>query len=856
MGRLIFGGLFAILFYVGDSFALDIPLSVKETQGINRTGEMVCNGIPIAKSENITATSSIVITDDAGTQIPATFEILSRWNGSPSDTAKPIQWVLVTFPSSVNANQTATYHLKTGTPGSVASPISISQTASAITVNTGEATFVVSKTALTVFDSIALNGTNLLSGSGGGQSTISGQDPANANAPTLVEIERNNSNYVCIKVEGKYNNTPIGLNTSEPIYYRYRYEFYAGSPTVVVNHKFWWPGQGGAGSAYLGDANDKITVNSIANTLPIMAGLSSVAVYADASTTLSGALSSGTAKVAQRRKTLFADASVAQVTHGVGSTSTTFASRPMLMAKNSNGTIAVSMDHMQRFEPQAMEVTSGGTIKISPLAEGQYFACYQGAWARFSVSALPANATYNDALASNFAPLNSRLFAFPDASYVRSSDVYQSLPVAADGTVASTFINKISAVSDYTKTYFETQKWQGLMTWGSSTRYEYETGVATTWDKIYSGAALTDYHNTFKNLDFNFIYNRNPDLLYDLAFSGARRMLNTQILQPNTSKSSTYMGWGWSGYGMYRADQNSSHSYFENLYNYYYMTGDKEAIDILKIAAETVKFWYTRAPEGSLASQSTYPADWVDYHGRVSMQHASIFNFLGHVDNSAYLDDFEYMFRHAFSTEIALLTAGEKEYAFVSNGTSAPSGFLTQQSWMGAQYFTPLLTTLYKERGDLSLGVNNISISRFLRADANALIDYYAKTPGDGLWGGSWANSLNVNYSGSPYGGTLTSVSLFSQPDLYLYAHGKAAASNSILSAGRILNDSSLVSFGKAGVDAMLANSSFTAAETIPWAKAHGLFFTRLHHAVGNYNDQEQMSSGKRYRILLVESQN
>ena len=821
------------LFVIGRAYAIDIPLSVKEQEGITRSNEMVHNGIPIAKAEAIKSTTGLIVTNSTGVQVPATFEVLSRWNGDPDDTDKEVQWLLVSFPANVGANQTEIYYLKNGTPESVSVPITISQDASAITVDTGDTDFTISKTSLTIFDSISLNGTALLSGGGNATSTINGQSTANANAPILVEIERSNGNYACVKVEGKYASTPIGTSDAEPLYYRIRYEFYAGSPTAIITHKFWWAGSSG-------DA-DKIIVDSVINSLPNMSGLLTAEVYADSTTYRTGPLSTGSAKVEQKRKTLFADSSSAVVTHGGNTSSTTFATRPMLLAKNANGTVAVCMDHMHRFEPQALEVTSGGSIKVSPMAEGQYLAMNQGTWARFSVSALPAEATYSDTLSSNFAPLNSRLFAFPSASYVNMTKALGDIPVPSNGSVSQTFVDKIDDVAEYSVSFMETNKWQGLMTWGSMTRYANELGSATSWDKILSGAALTDYHNTFSNYIFNYIYTGDAKWIYDIAFNAARRMLDTQIIQPDDETSNAYMGWAPRGYNNYRSDNNSSHSYFENLYNYYYLTGDKEVIDIISIAGATFRVWYTRS-SGSLVAPSVYPVDFIDYSSRVGGQVASVFNFLGHVLDSSYLEDFKSFFDHLATAETVFLTNGDgKEYGFVSGKEPLDGSIAAEQIWMTSIYVTPHLHTLYRERGDALLGSDGITISRFLRAIVNSNREYFAKTPGDGTWGGMWGNSLNVNYSGSRVGGMITGISLGSGSDLYVYGSGKGPIATETLKVGRLLNDADMIQFGKIGIDYVMSISDFTDAQAKPFAKESGIFFTRLHGGVGNYYDQSEI---------------
>lgn len=817
-----------LLLCMSDCGVCDILLTVKESEGISRSNEMVHNGVPIAKAEAITSTASLIVTDSIGTQIPATFEVLSRWNGDPDDSGKEIQWLLVSFPSSVGANQMETYYLKTGTPEALSSALNVSNSESTVVVDTGPAEFVISKTTLSIFESVSLGGVNLLSGGGGATSTINGQSAASANAPTLVEVERSDENYACVKVEGIYANTPVGTSDAEPLYYRIRYEFYAGSPTAIVTHKFWWAGD-------TGTSTGAITVDSVINSLPVMTGLSSAEVYADATTYQTGALSSGSAKVEQKRKTLHADPSLAVVTHGSNTSNTTYATRPMLLAKNTNGTIAVSLDHMHSFEPQALEVTSGGSIKISPLAEGQYLANRQGTWARFSVSALPANVSYNDTLAVNFAPLNKRLFAFPPTSYVNTTKVFGSVPDAASGPVTSTFISKMNTVANYSRSFMETQKFQGLMTWGSMTRYPGEVGSASSWDKIYSGANLTDYHSTSLNYVFNYLYTGDVNWLYDISFNAARRMVNTQVYQPDSTVSSARMGWGFSGYNRYRSDQNSSHTYFENLYAYYYLTGDKEVIDIVKIGANTKRGWYTRTG-GTLAAQDSYLVDWVTYSDRADMQAASMFNFIGHVYDSSYIDDFEYMFRHMFSTEIVMLSNGDgKEYGFVVGKEPLDGSVGTGQIWMVAIYNMPYLDILYRERGDLSLGVGNITISRFIMAIANGAIEYYGKVSGTGDWNSYWANAMTVNYSGDAIGGTITSVTLNTGSDQYIYWTGKGPTATLILNAGRLLNDTALIDKGKAGLEYMMTTTEWTAASTIPFAKEHGIAFTRTHSGFGEY---------------------
>jgi len=82
-------------------------LTVKETAGVARNGEVVRSGVPFPRSLNITGTNGLTVVDGAGLAVPADFRVLARWNAGKSSIA-PIQWLLVSFPATVAANSSAT----------------------------------------------------------------------------------------------------------------------------------------------------------------------------------------------------------------------------------------------------------------------------------------------------------------------------------------------------------------------------------------------------------------------------------------------------------------------------------------------------------------------------------------------------------------------------------------------------------------------------------------------------------------------------------------------------------------------------------------------------------------------------
>jgi len=537
---------------------MKVPLIVKETMGINRNEEMIHNGIPLAKSEGIKTTANLLIQDSQEKPVPATFEVLSRWAGGKDDSGKEIQWLLVSFPATVAANTTSHYSLRAGTPVNPSAKVIVTDNPDDYTIDTGSAKFVISRKNMTLFDSVSLSSGDsvILENNGGSSSKIKGQSSASTNAP-VVTIERMNDHYVCIKAEGDYTNTPTGSVSPKPLSYKIRYEFFAGSPTVVVYHKFYWAGQEGNLSY-----GTPITVDNVSLTLPDMPAYSSTDIYADAQTFFTGALgASQTASVKQKLRTVFANPHVATISHGTNSETTTFASQPLLINRSVNGVIAVSVDHMKYFEPQSIETDHNGKIVVNVMAQNQAFSNYQGTWARVGISAMESEKTYEDIVAENLAPLNNRLFAFPDNEYVRNSKIFLDLPLAgASDQTLQIYYSQLKAITAATKIWLEKERYHGLMTWGSLTRYASltgfnETGTGTGWDKVYSGSLHTDYHNAWNNVVFQYLLEGNPSNLYDLSFMGARRMLHTQIIQPDNEGSISQMGWGYCGYLRYRTDK-------------------------------------------------------------------------------------------------------------------------------------------------------------------------------------------------------------------------------------------------------------------------------------------------------------
>ncbi|HWN42596.1 MAG TPA: hypothetical protein VNW71_10260, partial [Thermoanaerobaculia bacterium] len=57
-----------------------VPLTVRETAGIARAGEVLSTGIPLPRSLGVKATRWLAVVDPAGKPVPADFRLLARWN--------------------------------------------------------------------------------------------------------------------------------------------------------------------------------------------------------------------------------------------------------------------------------------------------------------------------------------------------------------------------------------------------------------------------------------------------------------------------------------------------------------------------------------------------------------------------------------------------------------------------------------------------------------------------------------------------------------------------------------------------------------------------------------------------------
>ncbi len=169
--------------------------------------------------------------------------------------------------------------------------------------------------------------------------------------------------------------------------------------------------------------------------------------------------------------------------------------------------------------------------------------------------------------------------------------------------------------------------------------------------------------------------------LDELAFPGALRTLHTQIMQCAPGDPWFYCGQAPTGYGAYRADFNSSHAYFENLFLYYWLTGDSTVVDVVRRGADSMRrlvcpdrgaapVTVARLPDGPPCS-ATHPPDNPSslFTGRVAGQWAAAYRFLGLAsEDPSFLEDYRSSLARALTQSLHGARAGRQALRLPERG--------------------------------------------------------------------------------------------------------------------------------------------------------------------------------------------
>ncbi len=840
-------------------------LTVRETAAVARSGEVIRSGVPIPRSLNLRSTGTLAVVDAAGKAVPADFQITARWNAPLTNTAAPIQWLLVTFPASVAANGSATFRVVTD--GSVANPapvrpLRLTQAGDLITVDTGAAVFRLGADPGALFDEVLLdNGTRLI---GGSDMTIrSSGGSACHSARRKVRIEHSGPLAAVVVVHGAYDLAPVGNGQIGSIR---RYVFTAGSPTAVVRHVAKWegnltPGCNGCTKTSAGTPNG-VRIEQVRDTLAVSLGGTSAAVTAvgdfDAAA-LTGSVGAGqTAEVRQhlRSSRTLPHGFTARV--GGASVNGREADGGMLSVSGPSGAVAIGLSRMHRYEPQALHRLADGTLAVDVAGGSVWLAHHQGMFAELAVSALAPNPTRSHLDRLVWAPLNRPLRAWPSAAWFAASEAVDEIPVGPLPAALASYDTVVPSVLERTLVQTDLLGLSGLTTFGLFPRYwghdkspgeincstSNDPTPAEAWDNTFWCTTWADYHNTASTAPIWAMRSGEVEWLDEIAVPAALRMIHTLVMQCGPSEKWFYCGQAPAGYGGYRADFNSSHAYLENVYLYYWLTGDSTVVETLRRGGDNMRRMQcdTRGPKpvvepltgpGGPACAPDRVSTVSGFTGRVPSQWINAFRFLGLAsEDGSFLEDFRSGLARAVTQHYVEAKRNGISYGFLGDRAVTPGTYIAGPMWMQGFYDSNNLFRLLRDTNDAPLGNPAIPPSRVMTAVARTLKDIEPTVMGDGTTFGDWPKNIEYAYSGSRIGGTLVSAVPNDRP---IFTAEKTGLTALFLRMGEMSGDAALRTKGE---EMTLVALAAAGGEGVPLGKLQGQYMTRLHAAVARMTNQ------------------
>ena len=857
--------------------ASPIGLTVRETAGVARAGEVLRSGVPLPRSLGVRDPRRLAVMGPEGKPVPAEFHVLARWNAGKDDAAAPIQWLLVVFPATVAAHASAVYTLVTdgaaGPNPPPAAPLRLARQGRQVVVDTGAAVFKLGGGAGALFDEVDLAGAGgRRLATAGGMALRAGGAEGGHSGVRGVRIESAGPLSAVVVIDGAYDLPAVGHGGFGS---RRRYVFTAGSPTAVVRHAVAWEGDlecTGCLKTKDGRPNG-ILVERARDALALALGgppaaleVSAVGAFKEPALESAATAAQGGGDLAwvhQRLRDRRTAPLRFEIAAGGQRREGSRADGGMLAVAGPAGAVAVAISHMHRYEPQSLRLLADGRLAVDLVDGKAWLANHQGMFATLAVTALPGAAKRADLDRLLWAPLNRPLRAWPDAAWFTASEAVDEVPAGRLPKRLAAYDELISQTLEKTVAGIDAEGIAGLMTFGVYPRYWGEKGSpgeidckddptpGEDWDTPFWCGTWTDYHNTVETAAVWAMRSGEVSWLDELAVPGALRTLHTQIMQCGPEEKWFYCGQAPTGYGAYRADFNSSHAYFENLFLYYWLTGDSTVVDVVRRGGDSMRRLLcpsrgpapVTAPHGpdGPACAATHPPDNDSsaFTGRVPSQWLAAFRFLGLAsDDPSFLEDYRSGLARAVTQHYVELRRGGKSYGFLGEKVvRGPGVYEAGPAWTNGFYDAENLYRLQRDTGDTPVGEPPLPPSRVLAALARTVAEL---GPGPGRSADAdpdapWPRLLAVTWSGPRIGGTFTTVE---SKDRELYNPEKFGIVALLVRAGRQSGDPGLVKAGDEMVRLILRRArggdprGENGGEVLPLCKIQGQTLTRLHAAV------------------------
>ncbi|MFH1751451.1 MAG: hypothetical protein ABH821_00720 [archaeon] len=212
--------------------AKTVNLTVTEQAGVNRT-EVVSNGVPFAQGD-LTSLDNLKLKEGI-TELPLQARSLAVWPD------RSYKWILIDFPIQLNANASKNLTLEYGSAiSSNAAPenaVNVNETPNNVTVDNGLLEIVINKNNFNLFDSVKVDGLEIISSNSKNGPHILGIDEletdyfSSNDSSVTVELEEEGPIKTVLKINGTHkanNGSDLKLD------FTVRITVFANSKTVKV----------------------------------------------------------------------------------------------------------------------------------------------------------------------------------------------------------------------------------------------------------------------------------------------------------------------------------------------------------------------------------------------------------------------------------------------------------------------------------------------------------------------------------------------------------------------------------------------------------------------------------------------
>ncbi len=187
-----------------------INLTIKNNTGFARTNEPASYGVPFSVDDQITSLSNLSVTDSNGNSVDAQFDIITRYDGTVSDTSKPVRMMLCTFFADVQANSFSTYRVINGGNGNASGSDIVSESGDLVSINTGVLSIEINKNeGFRLFDKVEAGGSVLINSPTDDGIVVSSDSDvykSNNSVPSKIEVEYNGPLKAVVAVHGVFKN--------------------------------------------------------------------------------------------------------------------------------------------------------------------------------------------------------------------------------------------------------------------------------------------------------------------------------------------------------------------------------------------------------------------------------------------------------------------------------------------------------------------------------------------------------------------------------------------------------------------------------------------------------------------------